>query len=312
MTKKLICLLILCAVPALCFGQSGNIALLKLVSDVRSAGMGGAYMGRAEGMFIYTNPTAKSYAGDHSYAGYSIGIFDKVENGLNLFHSASGGYRFGRNAVMAGFRYMGGQSVVATDADGNIAETYKPKEVTFDIAYARQFGKLSFYVGGGVIQSRVVTAASTVTASAGGYYLDRFYLFGTDCVYNVGVAVRNFGGKLTFDNGSAITQPLSADLGGSLEIPFSADHKLTLAFTGQYYVLPSKAAGLVTGFGAEYKVFNAAAIRAGYHTGNKDNYATVGAGFYIMDYLSFNVSYNFGQLYSQSNKLLRIGAGVSF
>lgn len=289
---------------------------LQYNSDVRSAGMGDAHMGRATNMYLYTNPTSFLDVENKVYADYSIGIFRKVGDDRINAHAFSAGYRFGKNALMVGVRHMGGLKVPVAN------KTLKPFDMSLDVSYARKLNEFSIYATAGMIQSKPADEkSSTFSASIGGYYNNYFDAGGRDFSYNVGVAVRNIGGDLKYDGvGSGdlkMEQPTSIDVGGSLTMPFSANHKLDVALTGQYYLRPSDASEFVFGGGLEYTMFNLAAIRAGYHVGDKNNYFTAGLGF-DLKYATINFAYSLrtgsgiGSEIGGMNKLLRLGVGFKF
>ena len=57
MTRRIGLALVACMLPLAMFSQSGP-ELLRVNPDARSAAMGDASLGRAERMYIYTNPSA--------------------------------------------------------------------------------------------------------------------------------------------------------------------------------------------------------------------------------------------------------------
>ena len=76
--------------------------------------------------------------------------------------------------------------------------------------------------------------------------------------------------------------PAYANLGGSIDMPFSENHKLLAALDLGYTFMPSTDAAFAAGFGLEYNFLKYGIIRAGYHYGDEKaiggSYATFGLG----------------------------------
>ena len=63
--------------------------------------------------------------------------------------------------------------------------------------------------------------------------------------------------------------PAYANLGGSIDMPFSENHKLLAALDLGYTFMPSTDAAFAAGFGLEYNFLKYGIIRAGYHYGDE-------------------------------------------
>ncbi len=93
----------------------------------------------------------------------------------------------------------------------------------------------------------------------------------------------NVGTKLDISVPSnPIAMPAYAKLGGSIDMPFSENHKLLAALDLGYTFMPSTDASFTAGLGLEYNFLKHGFLRAGYHYGDEKSiggsYATVGLG----------------------------------
>lgn len=276
-------------------GQEGrSLPFLSLNSEARSTSMGGTTFGESKGMYIYTNPTSFLYEDESVYGSYVYGLFSKegdVGKRLN-YHAVSLGYKMGKHALMAGFRYLGGLSVLHVDNLGIEGKTIKPMDWSIDLTYTRMFGDCcSAFLGGSFFYSYIGKAAHTVAINGGVSYRNKLHAFEKNWDYCITVGLYDLGGKVKYDNPSlSYDLPTSVGLGGSLSVPFSEDHKVNVAFSTRHFLLPSNASGLVTGLGGEYELFDTVALRAGYHFGDSNNYATFGAGV-VIKHVRIDASY---------------------
>lgn len=292
--------------------QSRSLPFLELNSDTRTAGMGNAYMGEAKSMYLYTNPTSfLNEGGQKVYTSYTFGMFPKFENESKNYHAVSAGYRLGKQALMVGFRYMNSYPYQAVGED-LIQRTKRiyPMDWAIDMAFARSFGeKISAYIGGNFIQSYSRKVAYTGGVSGGVYYRSEFG--SGDGVYNVGLSFRDFGGSVQYGNrGVSTSMPSSIALGGSIAFPLADAHKVNVALTSHYFMLPSDASEFTVGAGAEYELLNMIALRAGYNYGKTMSYATFGAGFRYK-FIGIDAAYQMADSILNSN-LIRVGLHLQF
>ncbi len=267
-------------------GQTNRpLSFLDFNTDVRGAGMGNTTMGEAKGMYIYTNPTSllNGDLNNKIYGSYTFGLFPPSNEGRQLFHAASAGYRFCNNhAIMVGFRDLEGLSIPGYDINGNSTANIKPKDMAMDLTYAYKFNEhFSAYIGGSFIMSTLDNSAITGGANAGFYYNNSFSLMKNRGTYTIGLSLYDFGGKIQYGNGDSAFMPASAGIGGSVSLPFHKNHILNAALSTKYYILPTTASAFTASIGLEYELFNIAAIRTGYYvdTHNMQNsYYSVGVG----------------------------------
>jgi len=125
-------------------------------------------------------------------------------------------------------------------------------------------------------------AGNAFTFDLGFYYentIESFY----GSTWAVGLNVSNVGTKLDISVPSnPIAMPAYAKLGGSIDMPFSENHKLLAALDLGYTFMPSTDASFTAGLGLEYNFLKHGFLRAGYHYGDEKSiggsYATVGLG----------------------------------
>lgn len=282
MLKKLILFSILCIscnIVMIAQQKSRSLPFLEVNPNIRSAGMGNAAMGQTNGMFIYNNPAAFFNIDENIYGSYSLTLYPKINGmGSNMFHSLSGGYKLGdKHAIMIGARYLGGIKINRKDANGNERKPIKPLDLSVDVEYAfKATDNFAFYLGGSFIESY-----NSKGAFAGGFNLGACYnnYFGDKYHYSINADIKDLGTKIKYgSNGTEYDLPASAGLGGTIDFPINDNHNISTAIMGRYYFLPSDASSFTSGIGAEYGFKKMLFVRGGYHTGDNNNYYTVGLG----------------------------------
>ncbi len=277
--KKILITIVFSVLGIMLFAQSGTLAFLRLNTDARNAGMGNVGMGEATGMYLYTNPT--SFLMDSTktvYGSYTLGLPPKMEDKQVMFHSASVGYKRGKQALFVGVRYFGGMEVVKMNSTGTKRTVIKPYDYSVDVTYARDLGNnLSAYITGSFIESYIGKTAYTGSGSAGIYYRNAFTFAHKNVTYNVGVGVYDLGGDVKYGKKS-YKQPTSVGIGGSFHLEDSPNHNMGLYWSGRYFVLPAEASGFTGGLGMEYEMYNMLAVRVGYHMDKKNSMPTLGLG----------------------------------
>lgn len=292
-----------------------NISLpfLQINPDTRTSGMGDASMGEAKSMYLYTNPTSIFQGDKKIYGSCTFGLYPSIDDSRSLFGAVSTGYKFlDRHAVMVGFRYFNGLETSLFDQNGNRTKNITPFDWSIDFAYAFNFSPaLSAYIGGNFIQSYNYKTAYTGGMSVGAYYRNKLNISKNEAAYTVGASLNNLGSKFKYGKrGIENDMPTSINLGGSILYPFNDSHKVNLAASTHYFLLPSDAKLAVFNIGAEYEMFNMGFLRAGYHI-QKDNngYATLGLGFKFK-FINVDASYLMAQ--DKDFNLMRLGLQVEF
>lgn len=265
--------------------ESRYLPFLEINPDVRAAAMGNSTMGEARGMYLYSNPTSllNEECTKRIYSSYTFAFLPKINDDRERYHAFSAGLRlFDRHALMVGFRYIGGLSVNAVDANGNPRSAIKPNDWSIDLAYAFKFNdRWSAYLGGSFIQSKLDKSSYLMGANGGVYYKSQC----NRChraSYTLGLGFSNIGGATMKAKGiSDLKMPGSVSAGGSMALPFNKNHRLNATLSTRYFMIPSSAATLTTSLGLEYELFDRVAVRTGYFMDgdvSANNYFSMGVG----------------------------------
>ncbi len=310
MTKKTIGTLgLLMGISFMLSAQSRALPILELNADIRTAAMGDAFMATTKSMYLYSNPTSLLNEEGKFYTSYSLGLYPKFENSSKAFHAVSAGYKFDKQALMIGFRYLNDYPIRPIGEDLVEQNEVHPMDWTVDIAYSHSFSeRVSAFLGGSVIQSHKFKTVYTGAINGGVYYQNEMTEKANGGKYTLGLSFLNVGGKIKYrkNDSNATSLPSSIALGGSMDMPLSEGHNISAALTAHYFILPTDAAEFTVGAGGEYELFRLVAFRAGYHYGKTLSFATFGTG----------VSYKFFKIdaaYQTGNyKLFRIGFSALF
>lgn len=287
MIKKIIItigVLAMCSLSVL--GQSGSLAFLRLNADARTGAMGDAFMGESTGMYIYTNPTSFLLnTQNRFYGSYTYGMLPKFQDDRIMFHAVSGGYRIdSKQAVLVGFRYLGGAKIDKVGVTGVSRGTIKPYDYTVDLTYTRDLGnRFSAFLTGTFIQTYIGKTGFTGSASGGVYWRNLTKLGVLPLNYTIGLGFYDLGGVVKYGN-KKYDQPTSLGLGGSFGLELSKEHHLNMAWVTRYYVLPSDASDFTEGFGFEYDYKHMLAARVGYHFEDNNRHATFGLGYKLKNF----------------------------
>lgn len=288
MNKKnlfgVICAALLCGVSANVFAQdntpTGVLPSLLNSADPRAAGMGMATTAVSDNAFgIFGNAAANLSSDKKMGFGYS---YDPVMHmGNNAATHAVGAYYNldKNNGLSFGFRYYS----AATMIDGS---NVRPNDMAISLGYTRRIvdnfamSLTARYVRSDYSMIKDMQAANGVAFDLGFFYNDTIEsFFGSK--WAVGLNVSNLGPKINMGE-SAYSMPAYAKLGGSIDMPFSENHKLLAALDLGYTFMPSTDASFMAGFGLEYNFFKYGFLRAGYHYGDEKSiggsYTTVGLG----------------------------------
>lgn len=313
-TNKQIIILILALIglPIVLRAQEGRtLPFLEVNSDIRTAGMGDANLGKTDGMYIYNNPAAFLMQSKKLYTSYSFMLYPKVNDFNQRIHAISAGYKFNPNhALLAGYRYHRALETMREDISGE-RKPLKPFDYSIDMAYAfRLSDNFTGFIGGNFILSYIGKVAVTGGGSLGASYNGAFDFSGNPSNYTLTLALENLGGKVQYGkNGVKSSLPTSIGLGGDMSLQLQENHALNVALLTRYFFLPKDAAEFTAGLGLEYELYKKFGIRAGYHYGKNNGYFTCGLG-YKLENFSVNAAY---QLAKESNyNLLRLGLNVYF
>lgn len=312
--KKLNSLLLLLAFLGTCLvmqaQESRSLPFLEINPDIRTAGMGDAYLGKSSGSYLYNNPTSIFDSEDKLYASYSFGLFPSINEQRQMYHATSAGYKFAkRHAIMVGFRYLGGLSIPRMDEYGE-KKAIHPMDWSIDFGYAFRINNhLSTYVAGNFIQSYIGKVAYTGGASLGLFYSNEFALGLEDAQYTIGLDARDLGGQLKYGStGVKSYIPTSIGLGGSVTLPLNENHVLVPAINARYFAMPTNASTIALGAGLEYQLYKLAFLRTGYHVEKNNNYFTLGLGCKIK-FINIDAAYSIAS--QKEYNLLRVGLNIA-
>ena len=299
---------VLSAAPVLAYGQSRAVPMLEVNPDARTAGMGGNQYGETGSMLIYSNPTSLLYGEEVWNASAATQIYPSDdETGRLMYYGASLSRRFGKHAVHAGFRYLGGYTI-PLDKGKNL----KPADWSIDVAYSiRLFNHFSASVGASFLRSKVVKEASTVAFNVAAYYRNTFRM-GINADYLIGINASNLGPQLNYGSKYKKTDlPACFGGGGELGLNFSPKNRLNISLAAQYYCLPQKARLFTGNIGMEYTFAKFISLRAGYNYAEHDySHLAFGAGLHYKIF-RLDVAHLHGTGENEVNQTI-VSLGVKF
>lgn len=262
-------------------------AVPSLLDNVnpREAGMGLAATATKDNPFgIFGNESANLFSEKRMGFGYAYNPFMPDVHKGSATHAVGGYFNIDENnGISFGFRDFRSFSTFIGDKE------IRPNDLSVSLAYSRRIvdnfamSLTARYVRSDYSKIDGFKAGNAVVFDLCFYYentIDSF--FGS--TWAVGMNINNVGTKIniTQDPNRAQSLPAFANLGASLDMPFSENHNLLAALEFTYIFMPSSDASFMTGFGLEYNFFKYGIVRAGYHYGDKKSvggsYATVGLG----------------------------------
>lgn len=294
---------------------------LRIQPDARTSAMGNARIAvSASANAAFNNIAQIPFAEENSGIAVTYSPWLK-EIANNMFLATIAGYHKldDEQALSASLRYFNLGDAPVTDYNGNLLQTVKPKELSFDVGYARKLSKkISLGLAFRYINSRLVQgdyngtpykAASAVAAdiSASFNNLDK-----EGQGFTAGLVIANLGTKMSYTRNDAQKYFLPATLGIGAAYTFVINEKntVTLAVDANKLLAPiatqspdstgksayyeqSITSSWVESFkgnaqvalsgGVEYSYDRLIAFRAGYHYDDKtqgdQSYVTGGVGF---------------------------------
>lgn len=233
--------------------DSGTLPVLAQNPDALSASMGqtgGSTL--SGGHYIYSAPGAvfdRSERFSLSYTGIIGTGHDSMRSGSGFYNAVTGSWRFrDKHALIAGFRYLGGGSVLTSTESGDGREIH-PMDITADLGYALRINNhWRAYVVGHFVESYIGKIALTGGGSLGTTYGSR--LSSLPLSYTLGASLRNLGGAVLYGKKSGkYTMPGSVTLAGDLRYGLTSEWTLIAAATGDYLVQPASAGQYAVGLG---------------------------------------------------------------
>lgn len=290
------------------FGYTGT--LLNPVNP-RAAGMGMAAAAVNDNPFgIFGNAAANLFSEKELGAGFSYNpwMSETAEGAASL---AVGAYYNidGNNGISFGFSYGNHGKVAGVN----------PADLTVSLAYTRRIvdnfaiSLTARYINANSYKMDDHKAANGVAFDLGLYYNNTIESF-FGSTWAVGLNVSNLGTELDF-GGPQYSMPAYATLGGSIDMPFSVNHRLLAAVDFGYTFMPSDAASFIASVGAEYNFLRYGIVRAGYHYGDElsmgGSYGTVGLGVKVGP-VRVDASYWLADKESPVKNTWSVGVGLFF
>ena len=285
MTRRIGLALVACMLPLAMFSQSGP-ELLRVNPDARSAAMGDASLGRAERMYIYTNPSAIFSTDCRLDASVSFMGHAKFQgvDGRQWGTAAGLAGKVGcRHALFAGFRYVGGLKLEAfSEQHLDRHYTIRPQDYTIDLGYAYSFtphwaahAVLSY------VNSQIGQMGETVAATVGVSRVDKFKAGGRPCFAHTTLRLANIGPKLTYGQSTDVNLPLELALGTELTTLLSGSWEAALAVGARHAFKAGQVRATTdVNLGAE-ALYKQWALRAGtvLRTDDSPSMLTAGLGY---------------------------------
>lgn len=278
--------------------RSGSYAMpfLLMDADARTAGMAGAGAILPDSpSAIWHNAASVIGGGRSAGAGLFSGPWNTDFDGADVMHGAAGYWNIdGRNAILAGVRYVAGAKSVLMDSYGFPAGTACPYDLAAEAGYARGFGRhFSVALTARYLHSDFGLGTDPlrgVSFDAAAVYRHAV-AFRDGAQWSVGLRFADLGTLLQPSGRSCL--PMRCIASGCVNLPFSPRHVLNLAADAGYRFSPS---AFEAAAGAEYVFLKHGIVRAGYHLGHAlaaGNYAAVGCGF-TAGPVRCNASWRFG------------------
>ena len=302
--------------------NTGAANFLTMPTNARRTGMGTAGVALTGNSDAIFHNGATVLAEDNKTGGFSYTFspwMRDYESG-HSFHSIGGFYKIDkRNAILAGFRYYNYPKVEVMEEAKENDKSIRPKEMAIELGYARElFSNFNVSATFRYIYSDMGNIGDAKSANAVAFDIGAFYQREISGMENgnwaVGLQVANIGSKIKYLE-TKEDIPTLVKLGGSIQLPFSRAHKITIATDLGYRLLPSDIKSFILGAGAEYTLIDHFMLRGGYHYGDKNkgelSYATAGLG---VNY--YGVHADFSWLFAESDSPLKntfqISVGYSF
>ncbi|WP_341843276.1 type IX secretion system outer membrane channel protein PorV [Chitinophaga caseinilytica] len=350
-------LLLTCAGAA--SGQSTNntvditssaVPFLRIAPDARSTGMGNMGLATSPDANSGLWNLAKTPFADSTGSlavNYSPWLRDITES-VYLLH-AGGYYKLDdKQAISANIRYFSLGNLPLTDHNGQLLKTSYPREMSFDVGYARKLtdrfgiGVAFRYINSSLVRGNLnAVRYKAATAVAGDVSLFYSGLNDAGQGFTAGLALSNLGSRIAYrgDSDQKEFLPANLGLGAAYTFAMQEDHKLMLGAEVNKLMVPKmtdvkeyyETGAMEAWFksfsnntwrfsgGAEYSFRNAFSARLGYVSGKKregsvhEITAGIGGRYRMVGMnLSYLVPTGNGTNRNPLSNTLRIGLTVDF
>lgn len=279
---------------------SSAVPFLRIAADARATGMGNMGLATSADANSGLWNLAKTPFADSTGSlavNYSPWLRD-VTKSVYLLH-AGGYYQIGNGqALSANIRYFSLGNLPLTDNNGQLIKTSYPREMSFDVGYARQLtdrfgiGVAFRYITSSLVRGNL-NAVRYKPASAVAGDISLFYsgLNEAGQGFSAGLAITNLGSRISYrgDSDQKEFLPANLGLGGAYTFVMQEDHRLMLGLEVNKLMVPEmddpkayyETGAMEAWFssfgnntwrvsgGLEYMYRNAFSVRAGYVSGNK-------------------------------------------
>ncbi len=238
------------------FSQAGSFISIPL--DTRSVSMGNTYVTGAHSNAIYTNLAASSLSNKKLELGFTYRPW--IQDLSDDYSITSFSAMFALNNkhhIALGTRNYSLPSYSITDDNGNLSDTYEPKEYSIDLGYAYSLSD----------KTALSVSVHYIDADYGESYTAN--TFGVDLGFKssyknleYGAMIRNLGSDLEFEN-STSELPLTIVAGVGYTKSLLDKHHLA-ANIDLANVSYNDESGMTAGLGLEYSYKTYLALRSGY------------------------------------------------
>ncbi|HEY9551330.1 MAG TPA: hypothetical protein VIQ97_03495 [Prevotella sp.] len=276
MKKKLYIFFLLTIVSGIVMAQGRRMPLADVPVSPYALGVGNAAKGHVPGSYVYGSKAAILYTDNKaSEAEYAFGLVDNATERYML-HTVSGAHHFGHNAIMGGLRYYSMGSIDRM-VDVNLQPVGGKKRFytySADLGYARALDShWGVYATLNVATEKIISTMNAYGMELGGSFAGRVKTVD----YMLGLSVSRLG-AYAYNGKSGLLSPLVSG-GGSVSVPFSSLHRVSILVDGGVYIPVKEAKTAATfGGGIDYTLHDTYSLRVGGHTGEDDNYLSAGIG----------------------------------
>lgn len=230
------------------------VPFLNIAPDARSSGMGDAGVALEPSTYAtFWNPSALAFLEDGKNISLSYSPWmRRIAPDANLGYVNYSQKINERSAIGFSLRYFNLGQVNTYDDNENSLGSYKPNELSLDVAYARKFGP-NFSLGLSLryIRSSIVRSGASIGGANGKvgnaiatdvslYYRKQVEQFGTNGTFSFGTNISNIGSKMTYYNtGQAYFLPTNLKIGVADKLQLDDMNQVTFAFDVNKLLVPT-------------------------------------------------------------------------
>ncbi len=231
-----------------------SVPFLRINPDARSGGMGDVGLAISpDAASIYWNASKLAFAEEDMGVSitYTPWLRELVDDIYLAYLSA---YKKIDNlqSIGASLRYFSLGDIQFTDMNAQSAGQFSPRELAFDLAYARKLGdKLSLglnlkYIysnlaNGQNMDGNLIRPASAAAGDISLYYTDDILVGGKEAKLSFGTAITNIGNKVSYTTETIQKDfiPINFGMGSAFEIDFDKHNSITFALDINKLLVPT-------------------------------------------------------------------------